>query len=188
MKINYITIFSTQKNFGGEINRVISEMADDSWICLLDGDTMFLTHDWGNIVEQTVKEYGDKFQLFGCVTNRCNRPHQLHGGRLNDNMDIRNHVSIAEQRKADYDGIVSDVTSNRQIAGLFMLFHKSTWDRCKFIENNRRFDDIFCRDVISKGGKIGLIKSLYIFHAYRPMSSSPTNDWWHLENNLHFQK
>lgn len=179
MTIHFITPFSTTKNIGGEYNSRISELPDDSWICLRDGDTMFLTHDWGNIIEQTIKEYGDKFQLFGCMTNRCNREHQLFGGRLNDNMDIRNHVNIANKVREEKG--VEDVTKKSRIAGLFMLFHKSTWDKCKFIENNRRFDDLFCRDIINNKGKIGLIKGLYIFHAYRPLSTNPTTEYLHLE-------
>lgn len=181
MKIHYITPYSTIKNYGGEFNDRISELPNDSWICLRDGDTMFLNHDWGKQIQDVIIKHGDKYQLIGCMTNRVNRRHQLVNGIFNSDWDIQHHYSISKVlHENDYDTVI-DVTSKSRLAGLFMLFHKSTWEKCKFVENNRRFDDLFCRDIINKGGKLGLMKGLYLFHWYRGWSNDPTNDFIHLE-------
>lgn len=180
IKIHYITPYSIEKNFGKAINEQIALIPDGDWCCLLDGDCMFLTPDWGLQISDVVQKYHNKFQLIGCMTNRLGRKIQRVEDSYFHEMDIMKHYEKAvELRDANY-GVVEDITKKKRIAGMFMLFPKSLWNKVKFTENTERFDDLFSTAVLSKGGKLGLMKGLYIFHCYRLWSDHAGRDREHL--------
>lgn len=172
-KINYITPYSTEKNFGKAINDQINCMPDDCWVALMDGDIMFLTPHWGRQIADVVKLHGNKYSLFGCLTNRLGRPIQRYKGEFSTDFNIKNHYDIAKDLETNHWAEVEDITSKRRIAGMFMLFPKSLWNEIKFKENSPNFDDIFSSEVISKNKKLGLMKGLYVFHSYRIWSDNP---------------
>jgi hypothetical protein len=70
----------------------------------------------------------------------------------------------------------------KAIAGLFMLFPKSIWNRVKFEENNIACDTAFCRAITAKGGRIGLMAGVYCLHWYRAQSAEPRTYKAHLLN------
>lgn len=182
MNIHYITPYSTEKNFGKAINEQISIIPDEDWVCVLDGDMMFLTPDWGRQVSEVVRKHGKKYSLFGCLTNRLGRNIQRYRGEFSNNFDVKHHYDIAKELESNYWAEVEDVTSKKRVAGMFMLFPKSLWNRIQFKENTPNFDDIFSTEVIKSGGKLGLLKGLYVFHCYRLWSESPGRDREHLLN------
>jgi hypothetical protein len=70
---------------------------------------------------------------------------------------------------------------NEYIAGFFMAFQYKTWKKIKFTENSLAFDSLFSMRVKEMGLKIGLIKSLYVFHSYRLWADvEPWNQKKHL--------
>lgn len=183
MKIRYITPFSTERskqgypNIGKAYNEAISELPDDCYVCLRDGDTMFLTSDWGQQIHDII-EANQEYDLIGCMTNRVSVKDQLPMGRFSDVPDIGVHVGIAEMLR--YDGETS-VFPAKLIAGLCMIFHKSVWTKAGgFPENDITFDRVFCDKVLRKGGNIGIAKGLYVFHLYRWGSAKPQSDIKHL--------
>jgi len=180
MKIHYITPYSTEKNFGKAINEQISIIPDTDWVCMLDGDVMFLTPDWGRQIDEVVRKYGNKYKLFGCLTNRLGRPTQRYKGEFSENFDIKHHYNIAKELEQSNWAEVHDVTTKKKIAGMFMLFSKKTWNSIKFEENNPNFDDAFSNAIIKSGGKLGLLSGLYVFHCYRLWSNTPGRDRDHL--------
>ena len=179
MTINYLTPFATDLNIGREYNERIAELSD-GWICITDADAMFLTPEYGEQIAEVCEN--TPFQLLGCMTNRLGRPIQRHNGVLSNDWDIRNHYQIACELRDKYYGQVQDITDKKYIAGMFMLFHKKTWERIKFQENTIYFDDIFSLNVIKSGGRLGLMHGLYCFHLYRIMSQNPRFDNKHLIN------
>lgn len=180
MKIRFITPYSQSKNFGKEMNEVISELPDGCWVVLTDGDSCFLTHRYGNQIAEVCAN--TDFTLIGCMTNRLGRPIQRHTEEMSKDWNIMNHYHIAKQRETDYWGEVEDITKNKFVAGMFMLFHKSTWQKIKFKENCITWDDQFSSDVIASGGRLGLMKGLYCFHFYRGYSEFPMFSNQHLVN------
>ncbi len=178
-KVWYSNPYSTDKNIGKGLNEFCELVPDDDWICLQDGDMMYLTSDWGKQIEDVVKGVGNEFGLIGCVTNRLGRSIQRIG-EMNNDHDILNHYKIANEIKENNYGIVEDITDKKFIAGLFMLFPKSVWKECKFVENSISFDDSFSKLVRSKGYKLGLMKGLYVYHLYRGWSDNPTKERAHL--------
>lgn len=162
------TPFSTEKNFGKAINRCCEIVPDsEDWICIRDGDAMNLTPDWGNIIQDAVDEFGNEYQLFGCWTNRLNRDngmHQLVAEGMYSERDILCHHNFAVT-VGQNQSLIKPVQT---VAGFFLLFQKKTWIEVgKFDEETVAFDTFFCDKLRSKGGKIGLINRLYMFHLYR---------------------
>lgn len=185
MKIRYITPFSTESKFGypnigGEYNQVISELPDDCWIVLRDGDTMFLHPKFGNIISAIIK-YNEGFDLIGAMTNRVAVKSQLVDEVISDDGDIANHISIAHKLWRDF---LDHVEPTDLAAGLCMIFHKSTWQKVGgFPEYDITFDRVFSDKVIKAGGKIGIAKGLYLFHLYRWGEKNPQQSIKHLTND-----
>lgn len=180
-KIHYSNPYATDKNIGGALNEFCSMVPDGDWICLQDGDIMYLTPDWGKQISEAVMKHGDRYDLIGCMTNRLARPIQRHQGEFSNDHDIRNHYRIAKDLSEQNWAEVKDITSSRYIAGMFMLFPKTTWNKVKFIEDNIAFDDQFSKGVIRARGRLGLMTGLYVYHLYRLWSDSPVGDRKHLQ-------
>lgn len=180
-KIWYSNPYSTEKNIGKALNEFCELVPDEDWICLQDGDIMYLTPDWGKQIEYVVSNYGHKYSLFGCMTNRLGRNIQRLNGEFSENHDVQYHYNIAKELSENYFGEVEDITRRKYIAGMFMLFPKKIWNQIKFKENTPAFDDYFSTDIVRKGKKIALIKGLYVYHAYRIWSDTPIGDRKHLK-------
>lgn len=163
-------------NIGGGLNRTIECLPDDCWVCVRDGDTMFLTHDWGERAEALVTT---GYDLIGCLTNRIGIPHHLPDGFFSNIGSITVHKLIAEQHHDR--GIWVKEIKTGPIAGFFMLFPKKLWlDVGGFDEETIYFDSIFTERARAKGARIGVAQGLYIFHMYRWGSDDPRNDIQHL--------
>lgn len=180
-KIWYSNPYSTEKNIGKALNEFCELVPDNDWICLQDGDMMYLTPDWGVQIERVIQKYGNHFSLIGCVTNRLGRNIQTVQGVDYDNHDIKYHYQKAIDLREQHFAEVEDITAKKYVAGLFMLFPKRLWNEIKFKENTPSFDDEFSKEVIRKGGKLGLMKGLYVYHWYRGFSKNPRIDNSHLK-------
>lgn len=181
MKIRYITPFSTENkrcypNIGGEYNQVISELPNDCWIVLRDGDTMFLTSDWGHQIKQIIMA-NQGYDIITCMTNRLGVPEQLWYGEIMEG-DISRHIEVAQ---SSWKFHKTTVVSTKIAAGLCMIFHKSTWMQIGgFPEHDITFDRVFSDKVLKAGGKIGIAKGLYLFHLYRWGEKNPKQSIKHL--------
>lgn len=178
LKIFYSNPFSVDKNIGKAHNDFIKSLNanDDDWIVIQDGDMLYLTDDWGKRIEEALKKDGQNFGLIGCYTNRLRGKHQLHGNKFSYETDIKKHYEIA----LTYGGCgVQEI--KEYIAGFFMCFQYKTWKKIKFTENSLAFDSLFSMRVKELGLKIGLIRSLYVFHSYRLWADlEPWNEKKHL--------
>lgn len=183
MEIRYITPFSTKHNnskwpnIGGEYNKCIAELPDDCWIVLRDGDTMFLTPDWGNQIKNIIENNKD-YDLISCMTNRVGLKTHIYSDFLFQCKDISYHVCHAQTRNivSGSDVIPADIAP-----GYLMLFHKSLWQKVGgFKENSITFDKIFSNKVLKSGGKIGIATGLYLFHLYRWGQKNPEKSIKHL--------
>jgi len=169
--ISYIQPYASDKNIGKEYNLRIAS-CDTEWICITDLDTCFLLPDTKKQIEDITKI--GAYDLYGCITNRVNVKEQLFEGKISDNSDMRYHMAIANQLHNGYYG--ECYQTNSIIAGFFMLFRKSVWERIKFVEKTHTFDRIFSKQVKNRA----IMKGVYIWHSYRLLSASPTTDTKHL--------
>lgn len=173
MKIHYITPFSTTKNIGKEYNDRISELPDDCHIVLRDGDTMFLTPDWGSHIAKIISN-NPEYDLITCMTNRVGRKELCAPGMFNVE-SISEHVNYALANKSN------DVIDCTMAPGYCMIFKKSLWDRVKFRENSITFDKVFSLDVAKIGGRVGVATGLYMLHLYRWNQKYPETYIKHLQ-------
>lgn len=162
--IFYFTPYNTDGNIGKAMNAHCEIAPENSWIAVMDGDILFPNPQWGVIVERAIMDYGNEYQLIGCVTNRVGGEHQRVDGMFSDT-DMVNHYKKAIEIES------SEVVDTSGVAGYFMLFKKETWLKAKgFTEDiklSHQFDTVFNKSVRNIGGKIGLIKGLYALHMYR---------------------
>lgn len=177
-RVWYSTPFATDKNIGRAYNEFCEMVPDGDWICLRDGDTMFLHPHWGKQLQDVVLKHGQEYALLGCITNRLRSTRQLYGNSFSDDPDILNHKRIADELyTGKYDSVRN---AGHEIAGLLMFFPKSTWKQVQFQENTIHFDSLFSQAVLQHGGKIGLMEGVYCFHFYRFDKPDPTNYKQHL--------
>lgn len=179
-KIYYSTPFRSDKNIGKANNYFISLLPDDSWVCITDGDALWLRPDWGKCIEEVIKEHGEEYALIGCVTNRLGGLHQCYNNEFSQDMNMRNHYNIANELWDD-NGAKVELTTG--IAGVCMIFKKITWKKVGgFKENIITADTEFNKAVKRIGGKIGLAKGLYMLHSYRIWEIEHKKAWHSVEH------
>ncbi|WP_322092811.1 glycosyltransferase family 2 protein [Paraburkholderia bannensis] len=178
MSVFYLTPWKTG-DIGGGINESVALLPADAWVCVRDGDTLFLTPDWGTQIEQIILRNAGRFDVIGAMTNRIRSAFQLHGGALSENGDIGYHREIARQRWRDYGASVGEVPG--PLAGMCLIFHRSVWERVPFEPYTIYFDKRFCARVREHGGRLGVAHGLYLFHVYRWGELDPVNSIDHLK-------
>lgn len=177
----YLTPYNKEGNIGKGINDAIKSLNcnDDDWICIMDGDIMFLNADWGKRIERTIEKFGNEYALFSCFTNRLNpntMQHQLHNGICSDESDIRKHLEI--YKEYPFEPEVNQVPKGKVIAGFLMIFQKKNWLKIGgFAEKTLHFDSDFSQRLMMKGLKIGVMTNLYVYHLYRLWNTSSKPQW-----------
>lgn len=181
MTTHYISPFRQDKNIGKAINESVINLTADlnDWVIHCDHDTLWLLPDSKYQVERILQT--TPYDVLGCMTNRIRSKEQLVGGYFNPDDHIRGHIEIAELVRAAAGDLVVDA---RGVMAAFMLcFRVSAWEKVGgFVEGAVNFDSIFNQMCRSAGMRIGLMKGVYVFHAYRIMSRIPLQDVTHLIN------
>ncbi len=169
--IYYFSPFNSQKQIGKSHNDHCSLVTnDDDWICITDSDVLFLRPDTKAQIEEIINIHGDKFQVFGCLTNRIASPHQQLAG-FSENTDIQYHKMLSDKCFNESYSEVKETDIN--VAGFLMIFQKKTWNKYKFSDNSIRFDSEFTDKVKAEGGKLGIMQGVYVFHDYRLGQKNP---------------
>lgn len=164
MTIHDISPFRSDKNIGRANNETISKFNDDDWIVLTDGDASWMLPNWGELVEKVINN-NPEFDLIGCSTNRLGGLLQLHNGTFDTQCIAYDNYDNAIEAWEKFGTFVEPIGI---IAGLCMIFKKSTWEKAGgFVENSRMADVSFCKAVKKSGGKIGIARGLYMMHNYR---------------------
>lgn len=182
--VHHITPARADKNIGKAINDLVKNIDDDDWVCLRDIDTIPPLHKEFIVQCEEIASSG-KFDLVGCITNRSGLERQLYNKKISSDMDIMNHIEIAEELIGKHGSSVSSYTGT--IAGIMMLFSKRIWMAIGGLDEggivnkaNEFFDYTFCQKVMRVRGRIGVADGVYVFHLYRPKSDNPTRDTLHL--------
>lgn len=183
-KITYITPYSVTKMYGAEINREVEKCNYEDWICLRDGDTMFLTKDFGHEIYKLTQLYPSA-GLIGAKTNNVGGGRltwHYHNNKVDKSEDIKRHREIAIHRQKIYSGIITECP--REVAGFFMLFRKIAWEHVGGFQDGliqpNYFDANFSFKLMGVGLPIYIAESLYIYHSYRHGIKDP-RDTSHLK-------
>lgn len=164
-KIYYFTPFALDKNLGAAYNHYMQLLPnDDDWACFVDGDTMFLTPDFGEVINEVVSRYPDT-GMFTCYTNRVANEQQLYRGKFSENSDIRYHRNIAIVCRQINPYRIEDLT--RPISGVMMLIQKKTWKEFPFSDGLLTVDNDISRRLLEANRKVRLMCGIYLYHYYR---------------------
>lgn len=178
MRVHFVQPFAVDKNIGAAYNDACSRADADDWICITDQDSMFLHPFNGRQIYDIVQSTGRSYALLSCVTNRLKSTNQLYNNEFSYNPCISAHVRIAEELYNTRYATVERV--GFPVAGIMLLFPKTTWEQFPFAENSYLFDKTFSFDILRAGLPIGLMRGVYRFHSYRFNSPDPTRDEKHL--------
>jgi hypothetical protein len=170
-KVHYFTPGASHRNVEQTYNEACALVTNPTdWICIRDIDTLMFTEpNCFSIIEAAIKKYPTT-DLFSCYTNRLGLKYQLHDGKLDDNLDLRHLQKIAQERYDTFGDECEQI--KKPIAGIFLLFQRSLFDKIKFDGNvvgddGSFFDYRFTSQVLKLKKTIRLIKGLYVPHYYR---------------------
>jgi len=185
MSIFYFVPYSLEKNIGKAYNQYMSLLPNDNdWGVLMDGDTMFLTFDWGHAIAEVINKLPDA-GIITCQTNRIRQKKQLYD---ESSPDILVHRLIAKTLDEKYRGQTRKI--NTHISGFFMAIKKKTWkDVGKFPEADGKLltvDNAFSNKIIRSNKNIYLMRGMYVFHYYRFAEGKNYTD--HLRNAQEYIK
>ena len=166
--IHYGSPYSTEGRLGRAYNAFMAMLPGPTdFGCLIDGDTLFTTPDYGRLIERAVGE-NTACRLFYARTNRIACPwqrddtapagddvglHRGHGERL-----ARLHgASVREVRGEPVPG-----------SGFLILLRKDLWAEAPFKESGLLgVDWDFYRRVVQRGERVLLMTGVYLYHWYR---------------------
>lgn len=162
--------FSVTKELGKEYNAHCSLVPNaDDWILILDHDAMIMCAETYATIEKAIARYPDT-AIFGAYTNRIGYPFQRMSLCMCEEKDIKVHHRIAKSQAINFaDG---ECEPAHTLAGFFLLFRKSYWERSPFQrdiidETGTFFDFNFCRLAAQERLPMRIIKGAYLFHWYR---------------------
>ena len=140
---------------------------DGSWACFVDGDAMFTTPDFGNQIEEIVLKHSE-FDLFTSVTNRVGTKYQCVEGTW-EIEDMNTHRNIGKMLQLNRRLEIEDITNSAPFSGVLMLVKKSAWtNSSKFKESGLLgIDNSIHYAIRNIGGRVGLMKGVYVMHYYR---------------------
>lgn len=175
--IYFITPYSIEGNYGKACNDYCKLLPENSWICIVDGDLLFLNENWGHHFQDLINTYPDT-GLFTCYTNRVGNLEQCLNGVLSEEKDISIHRSIA--LKLQKEKYLQVKKLERFISGHLMMFSKKTWQevggfpeelnekgKTRFDKNIATVDNRFSHCVLKLGKSILLAEGIYALHYYR---------------------
>lgn len=145
----------------------------DDWVCMMDGDTMFLLPDFGHQIETYIARYPDT-GLFTCYASRCHYSVQVRQGSDMENSDMLYHRRRAEEIHANLHGMVKEI--NRRVAGHLLVMQKRTWIKIrgevasKVSKQDKKIlgvDTKISNAILNAGLKIRLMRGIYLLHYLR---------------------
>jgi len=166
--------YSIEKNLGKAYNDAIAGLPDDCHICLRDGDTCWLTPDYGVHLAEYVRLYPDA--VLTCWTNRINEraEQQAKTVGVRENSDFKFHLDFAI---ALQNNNYKTTLLHGFVSGFCLVFPKSLWVKHKFPEkqmfegrgpnNMLGVDNYWTNQVRAAGVPVLRMDGLYIWHTYR---------------------
>lgn len=166
--ILYPIPYSSDKNIGKYYNWCMSLLPNkNDFACFVDGDAMFTTHYYGHQIENIIKTHPD-CGLFTAVTNRVGTKYQCMPGMW-DNNNIDDHWIKGKELHDNHYSECSDITHGPPLSGMLILLRKKEWKKAGgFLEDKMLgIDNSIHYRVRDIGGKVKLMKGVYIMHYYR---------------------
>lgn len=139
-------------------------LSDEDYACFTDGDVVFLTPDFGTIINDYITLYPNT--VLTCRTNRIHKLSKQLDGTIDEVCDLRELIKRAEERK--HLRSVTEIKPGDGMSGFLMIVPKEIWNEVKFIENGLLgVDSQFRMDLHTAGKKIYIMDGMLVHHTYR---------------------
>jgi GT2 family glycosyltransferase len=170
--------YSLEKDIGKAYNEYCSLVPDGDWICLLDGDTLFLTSDYGHICQKYINAFPE-CQFFFPYVSRVGKRAQCYNRTISSNPDITYHKKIADSIKTKIK--VKDINRHEPFLRISMpmfLFSKKIWKEVGGFDETQRIlgVDIRFSDKVRKHTKVYRMEGFYLLHYYRLLEGVQNKD------------
>lgn len=167
-KIYHFIPWNTDKNIGKSYNQCMTLLNSSDWACFIDGDAIHTTTYFGQRIEQ-ILDNNLSYSLLTCYTNRIGCPYQIAPGSDWNTNDMKHHRDFGENLWNKFNTQVMDITNNGEMSGVLVLIKKSIWEQVGGFKEEKMLtvDNDIHRKVRSIGGKVGLMKGIYLQHWYR---------------------
>lgn len=174
--IYYFKPFSTDKNLGACYNKYMSLINDDDTAVLLDGDTCFLTPDYGMVIAEYVAAYPDA--VLTCWTNRINEKaeQQYDPLAVRGVADMRFHLQMAKELQIA--PVEPAIALHGFVSGFMLVVPKKVWLAVGGFAEKQVYEDRgphnllgvdndFTNRVRKAGVQVLRMNRIYIWHTYR---------------------
>ena len=174
--IHYTTPYRTDKDLGKAYNEAMQLVTywnsyeggdksnDYTHVCLMDGDVMFLTPNWGTIIEEYVEQYPDA--VLTCRTNRIHNLSKQFDSAIQDH-SVESLIKIANFRAIKRT--VTEIPPGEGMSGFLMVVPVALWQKIPFKQGIGCLgvDSQFRIDVHNAGKQILIMDGLLVYHIYR---------------------
>jgi GT2 family glycosyltransferase len=174
--IFHVIPWNSDKNIGVSYNKTMSLVGSEDWVCFLDGDAVHTTPFFGKRIEDVI-DNNPEYSLFTCYTNRIGFKPQIAPDVNRETNDQKYHREFGENMWNKYGTSVLDLTDNPYISGVLLLIKKDVWEKVGGFKTNNMLgvDNDIHMKVKEFGGKVGLMKGIYVQHWYRGGNQSNTS-------------
>lgn len=172
MLIHYTTPYSKEKKLYEAYNAAIAVIGENDWCFFIDGDAMFTTHDFGDVVSEYITAYPHT-GCFVAMTNRVGSGRQLHNEYSGD--DVVKHRDIGQRLRDEKKNEIENYTKPQpcHFSGVGFCLSKKTWKGIGGFEPYNEGSGILGVDskihqkLYENGYDTLIMKGLYLYHWYR---------------------
>lgn len=143
----------------------------EDWVCMMDGDILFLHADFGHQIQEYLSLYPDT-GLFTCYSSRSRTPWMMPERNIFHSPSIAEHKKMADYLRRVCGTSVKEI--NDRVTGHLLVIKKSTWEKIRENVKERcvnlkilSVDTAISHAVIDAGLRIRLMKGVYVLHYYR---------------------
>lgn len=166
--------FTGNKNLGHAYNEAMHEAPNGSHVILRDGDTCWLTPDYGVHIAEYIRLHPNA--VLTCWTNRINEKAEQQAKQLGirDRVDMTYHINMAFAAQAQ---LYQTTPLHGFVSGFCLIVPKSVWHQHKFSEsqvypdrgptNMLGVDNDFTNRIRAAGVQVLRMDGIYLFHIYR---------------------
>lgn len=170
--IHFFTPYSFDKKLFDAWDQYMNLVADENdWVCMMDGDILFLIADFGHQMQEYIDKYPDT-GLFSCYASRAHRQEYIRRGVDMENPSILYHYDAAERCRKELHLKVKEIA--KPALGHLILMKKATWtrirDRVKELTDGHKIlgvDVRISRAVSELGMPVLLMRGIYVLHFFR---------------------
>ena len=168
----FFTPYSFEKRMFEAWDKYMGLVPDpEDWVCMMDGDILFLLADFGHQLQEYIDLYPGA-GMFTCYASRAHRKAFIPKGTNIKEASILYHHSKAEKMRKDFQGKVKVIPE--ESLGHLLMMKKGIWlkirDRVAELCAKQKIlgvDVRISRAVREQEMKILLMRGVYVLHFFR---------------------